>query len=244
MSYLQIENVTKSYRGGVKALGGVSLEIQRGEAFSLLGVNGAGKSTLSSILCGLHAPTSGTVHWNGVSIYDDVVNYRRHLGYCPQIPNLDPEFTMRELLVFSGRCYGLSKIEAEERCEKLGAQFQLGSYFDSQASELSGGYRQRFLIARALIHSPELLILDEPTVGLDAHIRKEIIAIIGELKKEGITILLTTHYLDEAEALSDRVCLIHKGLIRKMATPKDLLDQYSALDLEDVFLQFVKESEE
>ncbi|MCI5052637.1 MAG: ABC transporter ATP-binding protein [Simkaniaceae bacterium] len=243
---LEVNNITKSYhpkgRPIIEALKGVSFDIVQGEILGLLGVNGAGKSTLSSILCTLHPQTSGHIYWNDVSIHDNLLAYRRIFGYCPQHPNLDKELTLGESLVFAGRCYGMSRDEAQMRAEEVMTEFQLGRYAQSSPDELSGGYRQRFLIARTVMHRPQFVVLDEPTVGLDPHVRHALWETIRELKKQGTTVLLTTHYLDEAEVLSDRVCFIHGGEIKLIDTPKALLEKYKKTRLEEVFLEFVDDN--
>ncbi|MBF5059869.1 ABC transporter ATP-binding protein [Candidatus Neptunochlamydia vexilliferae] len=243
MLFLQIEKVSKTYfkkRRVVKeALKGVSLDLFQGEVLGLLGVNGAGKTTLVSILATLHPPTGGEVLWKGESIYKSLLPYRAVVGYCPQRPNIEKQLSLGENLVFSGRCYGLSKKEALVRKEELAKRFKLEEYLDANIDEVSGGYKQRFLIVRALMHRPQLVILDEPTVGLDSHIRRELWEVIADLRKEGITVILTTHYLDEAEYLSDRICLIHEGTIRTIDTPENLKKQHKKNNLEEVFLKFV-----
>lgn len=227
-----------------KALQGISFEIYEGEIFGLLGVNGAGKTTLSGILAGLHPPTSGNVLWKNTSIYKDILRYRHIVGFCPQKSNIDPDLTIEETLIFAARCYGKTQKEAEKQKDHLIQLFDLGSYTKSVAKHLSGGYKQRFLIARTLMHSPKFVILDEPTVGLDPHIRKNLWKIISSLRDEGVTILLTTHYLEEAEKLSDRVCFIDKGLMQVLDTPKKLNEYYKKENLEDVFLHLMEKQGE
>ncbi len=241
--FLRIEKVSKTYfekRRIVKeALKGISLDLYQGEVLGLLGVNGAGKTTLVSILATLHPPTAGEISWKGESIYDALLPYRSIVGYCPQHPNIERQLSLGENLVFSGRCYGLSKIEAIERRDELAKEFKLEEYLDANIDQVSGGYKQRFLIARALMHRPQLVILDEPTVGLDSHIRRELWEVISKLRQEQITVILTTHYLDEAEFLSDRICLIHEGTVRTIDTPENLKKQHQKNSLEEVFLKFV-----
>lgn len=244
MTLLRIQNVHKTYRtkhGLFQALKGVSLEVQQGEILSLLGVNGAGKSTLSSIIATLHPATSGTIAYRGTSIYDDITHFRRNIGYCPQKPNLNPMLSLEQNLWFAGKCYGVADDQLHERIKELVQQFQLSAYLKERASLLSGGYKQRFMIARSLIHNPEFIILDEPTVGLDPHIRRNLWDVIKDLKKRGITVLLTTHYLDEAEKLSDRVCILDKGQIKLIDTPDKLLADFKQSNLEDVFMELMKE---
>ncbi|NGX53716.1 MAG: Doxorubicin resistance ATP-binding protein DrrA [Chlamydiae bacterium] len=244
---LQICNVSKFYyhkRKAVKeALKSISLDLYKGEVFGLLGVNGAGKTTLSSILATEHPPTTGEVLWKGKSIYQDLINYRKIIGFCPQRPNVEKRLSLEENLVFAGRCYGLSKTKALSRKKILLKQLDLENYARSYVDQLSGGLRQRFLIARALIHEPQLVILDEPTVGLDPHIRRQLWGVIERLRSDKITVLLTTHYLDEAEILSDRVCLLHEGTIRTVDTPANLKKKHQTNNLEEVFLKFVDDPE-
>ncbi len=245
--FIQIKDLRKIYfqkgKPLTEALQGVSLDLYKGEILGLLGVNGAGKTTLSTIIASLHPPTSGQVLWQGRSIYDDILSYRKIIGFCPQKPNLDRTFTLEENLIFAGRCYGLNASEASRQKDRLMEQLELTAYAKSYVDFLSGGYKQRFLIARTLMHRPQLVILDEPTVGLDPHIRHQLWDIIKGLKEEGVTVLLTTHYLDEAETLSDRVCIIDKGRVRIIDTPEKLLQDYQKNKLEDVFLQLMQEED-
>lgn len=240
---LQINNIKKNYPTK-QALGGVSLDIYKGEILGLLGVNGAGKTTLSSIIATLHPPTQGDILCEGKSIYEDVAAYRYRIGFCPQQSNLNPELTLEENLRFSGNYYGMTPQQIEDRLIQLTQQFDLVPYLHQKASVLSGGYRQRFMIARALMHGPELVILDEPTVGLDPHIRRQLWQQIKELKQSGVTVILTTHYLDEAEQLSDRVCFLDAGLIRLVDTPENLKADFKMNSLEDVFIALMATSNE
>lgn len=245
---LELKGVHKTYFQKKKplknAVRGISFDIYEGEVFSLLGVNGAGKTTLSGIMAGLHPPTSGDLLWRGKSIYSDILKYKSIIGLCPQKPNIDPDLTIEETLVFAARCYGKTQKEAEKQRDHLIELFNLGSYTKSIAKHLSGGYKQRFLIARTLAHNPQFIILDEPTVGLDTHIRKNLWKIISHLKEEGVTILLTTHYLEEAESLSDRVCFMDKGVMQVLDTPENLNKQYKKGNLEDVFLHLMEQANE
>ncbi len=236
---LTIKNVKKRY-GEKEALKGITLDIYEGEIFGLLGVNGAGKTTLSSIIATLHPASSGDVLYRGNSIYQDLVSYRSQLGFCPQKPNLNDMLTLEQNLSAAGRYYGMDEHAIKERIGYLKEQFCLEQYFSMTSAELSGGYKQRFMIARSLMHSPKLLLLDEPTVGLDPQIRRQLWSIIRELKKEGVTILLTTHYLDEAEQLSDRVCILDQGLVKLIDTPDKLLADFKQKNLEDVFVSLMQ----
>jgi len=232
---LNIKNIKKRY-GTKEALKGVSLQIYKGEILGLLGVNGAGKTTLSSIIATLHPPTEGDIEIDGQSIYKDVATYRYKIGFCPQRPNLHPELTLEHNLRLSGSYYGMSDEQIATRLNLLIKQFDLGQYLHEKANVLSGGYKQRFMIARALMHNPELVILDEPTVGLDPHIRRQLWQQIRDLKQLGVTVILTTHYLDEAEQLSDRVCVLDGGLIKLIDTPDKLKADFKMNNLEDVFI--------
>ena len=236
---LKLKNIKKRY-GTVQVLNGINLDIYKGEILSLLGVNGAGKTTLSSIIATLHPATDGDIEYNGESIYKNIPDFRLRLGYCPQKPNLNPLLTLEQNLMFAGKFYGVPENEIAPRVQQLAQQFGLQKYLHEKAHMLSGGYKQRFMIARSLIHKPEFIILDEPTVGLDPHIRRNLWEMIKELKKDGITILITTHYLDEAEKLSDRVCILDKGDIKLIDTPDKLLADFQQKNLEDVFIELLK----
>jgi len=243
-AFLSIKNVSKVYKDStqiVKALNGVSLTVSRGEVLGLLGVNGAGKTTLSSILATLHPPTSGDVFFKNVSIYKCLWDYRRSLGFCPQQANLDPYLTVEQNLVFAGRYFLLSRQDAQQRADELLEQYNLERYRTVMIEQLSGGTRQRVLIARSVVHKPEIIILDEPTVGLDPDIRRQLWEHIKELRKQGVTIILTTHYLDEAEKLSDRVCLLRDGRVQLIKKVKELKSEHGENTLEDIFITLTKE---
>ncbi len=241
---LQINNLTKIYRSNehiIHALDDVTLSIYPGEIFGLLGVNGAGKTTLSSILATLHPPTSGDVLFKGKSIYNNVMDYRRALGFCPQKQNLDMDLTVEENLIFAGRYFLLPEDEIQKRTKNLLDVLDLKHYAQFSIHALSGGNKQRVLIGRALLHNPKILILDEPTVGLDPDIRRKLWNQIRELKNKGITIILTTHYLDEAETLSDRVCVLHHGKVLLIESVTQLKEKHKKEKLEDIFIELIKE---
>ena len=243
---ISIQNVTKTYQDSqqIQALKGINLDIFQGEILGLLGVNGAGKTTLSSIIATLHPATSGTILYNGHSIYDDIISFRRIIGFCPQKPNIDSMLTIKENLMFAGRYFNMPHEEIEQRTTELMQKFQLTKYANSKGSILSGGYKQRFLLARTLMHRPKLIILDEPTVALDPHIRRNLWDVIKILKSEGVTVLLTTHYLEEAEVLSDRVCILDNGLVKLIDTPENLKRNFAQANLEDVFLKLMQANEQ
>ncbi|MCK4650682.1 ABC transporter ATP-binding protein [Candidatus Babeliales bacterium] len=245
--FVKIINLKKYYQqknGVVKALDNISFDINKGEVIGLLGINGAGKTTLSSILATLHPPTGGDIIFKDKSIYKDINEYRKFIGYCPQKPNLIMDLTVKQNLIFAGKYYGLCKNAIEERFEKLVKKYALQKYLYETPTSLSGGYKQRVMIARTLMHQPKFIILDEPTVGLDPHIRHQLWETIRELKKEEITILLTTHYIEEAEILADRICILDKGKIKLIDTPENLSSIYQKSRLEEVFLQLMHEETE
>lgn len=241
---IQIQNIVKTYRDGTKtvnALKGVSMDIKAGTIFGLLGVNGAGKTTLSSILATLHPPTAGDILFKGRSIYSDIMSYRHKLGFCPQTQNLDMFLTVEQNLVFAGRYFLLDENTIKTRVAQLMDELELAQYAKFNVNELSGGNKQRVLIARALMHNPELVILDEPTVGLDPDIRKKLWNLIKGLKKRGVSIILTTHYLDEAEYLSDEVCVLHQGEVVLIESMASLKARHQERSLEDIFIKLIKE---
>ncbi|MGE0206780.1 MAG: ABC transporter ATP-binding protein [Candidatus Babeliales bacterium] len=245
--FIKIKNVSKIYQTkdtSVRALNAINLDIYKGEVLSLLGVNGAGKTTLSSILATLHPPTSGDVLYQDHSIYNNLIAYRTAMGFCPQRPNLDPFLNVEENLIFAGHYFLLDKKTIEQRKNHLIKLLGLQKYIHFKVDRLSGGYKQRLLIARALMHNPDLIILDEPTVGLDPDIRHQLWDIIIALKNEGKTVILTTHYLQEAEKLSDRVCILSKGKIIMIATLHDLKEKHKKETLEEIFLDLVHKEED
>lgn len=241
---LKIQNLKKYYTVGkrtVKALEDVTFDIYKGEVISLLGVNGAGKTTLSSILVTLHPATYGDILLNGESIYKDLNAYRKIIGYCPQKPNVIRDLTVEENLTFAGLYYGFSKLEVKNRVDELIKKYDLCKYRNMKPYVLSGGYMRRLLIARSLMNNPKILILDEPSVGLDSNVRRKIWDNIKDLKNLGVTVILTSHYLDEIEVLSDRVVLLHKGRVKLIDTPANLMRDFKKSRLEDVFVQLIEE---
>ncbi len=211
---VDIEGLTKIYpaRGGQpakRALDEVTLSIPRGAFFGLLGPNGAGKSTLINILAGLVVKTSGTARVWGYDIVSAERDARSSIGVVPQELNLDPFFTPRELLEVQAGLYGVPK--AERRTDEILAALGLTDKAHAYARTLSGGMRRRLLVAKAMVHNPPVLVLDEPTAGVDIELRRQLWAYVKELNRRGTTVLLTTHYLEEAEALCDRIAIIDHG---------------------------------
>ncbi len=239
---LEVLDLYKQFNS-VFALKGVSLTLQKGEVFCLLGVNGAGKTTLSSILATLHPPTRGDILFHGISIYDDLPRFRAKLGYCPQKPNLNPLLSLKDNLYFAGKYYGMSDHAIAQRIDELNDRVGIAEYLERKSTELSGGWKQRFMIARTLMHNPEIVIFDEPTVGLDPAIRHQLWYFIEHIKSQGTTVLLTTHYLDEAEELADRVCVLDRGQVKLIDTPAQLLKSFKKERLEDVFIELTHQKD-
>jgi len=240
---LEVVDIEKKY-GDFRALNNVSLSLEEGKIIGLLGVNGAGKTTLSSIIATLKPPTSGDIFFDGSSIYQDIEHYRRHVGFCPQRANLHNMLSVRQSLDAAGRYFGVPRELINKRIDKLSTDLDFKKYLNNIPTNLSGGYRQRVLIARSIIHKPDIVILDEPTVGLDPQIRRELWDCIKNMRNSGTTILLTTHYLEEAEILSDYVCVLDRGAVSIVDTPDNLISTFKKKNLEDVFIQLVKESNE
>lgn len=241
---LSIVDAKKVYGHGpsaTKALNGVSFDIYEGEIIGLLGVNGAGKTTLSSILASISPLSSGSITMNGASIYEDITKYRRMVGFCPQKINLDNDLSIEQNLLYAGRYMGIDGAVTQERTQEFMRMYALTKYRDQSPSVLSGGYARRLLIARALMHEPKFVILDEPTVGLDPHVRHQLWETIRDLKAHGVSVVLTTHYIDEAEFLSDRIVVLDKGKVRLIDTPQGLKTAYDKSRLEDVFIQLIEE---
>ena len=214
MPAIAFDAVEKTYvgaRGTVRALGGVSFDIQRGEFFGLLGPNGAGKTTLISILAGLTKATSGQVRVLGHDVVNDFAAARRALGIVPQELVFDPFFSVRESLRIQSGYFGVRGNDAwiDELLDGLG----LADKADANMRQLSGGMKRRVLVAQALVHRPPVIVLDEPTAGVDVELRQTLWSFIARLNREGHTVLLTTHYLEEAEALCGRIAMLKHGLV-------------------------------
>ena len=206
---LDIQDLRKSYAGGFQALKGVDLQIEKGEILALLGPNGAGKTTLISTVCGITTATSGKVTVGGHDIIDDFRAARSMIGLVPQEINLEPFEKVINTVRFSRGLFGRPADEA--LLERTLRQLSLWDKKDNQIRELSGGMKRRVLIAKALAHEPQVLFLDEPTAGVDVELRKDMWEIVAGLKASGVTIILTTHYIEEAEAIADRIGVIAKG---------------------------------
>jgi ABC-2 type transport system ATP-binding protein len=240
---LQIEDLVKRYPTGVEALQGVSLEIKPGELFGLLGPNGAGKSTLIHCTTGLAQTTSGTIEVFGHDAITDYEKARQAVGLAPQEVNLDWFLTAEETLDYHGGYFGMPKRERRERTKELLETFSLTAKRDERTRTLSGGMKRRLILARAVMHRPRLLILDEPTAGVDVELRLELWHYVQRIKEEGTTILLTTHYIEEAEQLCDRIAFINEGKIVGEGTSEALAKLYDVDNLEDAYLALVGRKE-
>jgi ABC-2 type transport system ATP-binding protein len=239
---LSIRGLTKRYDDGTLALDSLDLEVPAGEFFGLLGPNGAGKTTLINAICNLIRVTDGEIDVFGRPASS--LEARRRVGLAEQDPNLDRFLSVREALLYHGGYYGITRRRSVERAEEMIDVFDLRAKADVRAPKLSGGMRRRLLLARALLHEPRLVILDEPTAGVDVELRRELWRYIHKLHSRGTTILLTTHYLEEAEVLCEDIALIAGGEIIARSTPDGLKRQFGARTLEDVYLKAVHEPRE
>ena len=236
---VEIEGLTKIYESKLRvvALDGIDLELKQGEIFGLLGPNGAGKTTTISISTTRTLPTSGTVRIAGIDVVQHPAQARRHIGVVPQFNTLDRSLTVYENLYFHCRYFGFSHSQAKSRSLELLAQFLLTERKNSTPNQLSGGLAQRVQIARAIAHRPTVLFLDEPSAGLDPQSRMAMWGAVAELRKEGITVLLTTHYMEEADSLSDRVAIIDYGRVLALGSPEKLKTTFGALTIFDLKLK-------
>ncbi len=220
-SQIIIKDLSKVYGNGFTALKSVNLNIQKGEIFAMLGPNGAGKTTLISIICGIVKPSSGIVTVDGFNIINDYRETRSRIGLVPQELTLEQFETVFNNVSYSRGLYG--KKPNPQHIERILKQLSLWDKKDQRLRQLSGGMKRRVLIAKALSHEPTILFLDEPTAGVDVELRKDMWKIVEELRKTGVTIILTTHYIEEAEAIADRVGVINQGEIILIEETKELL---------------------
>jgi ABC-2 type transport system ATP-binding protein len=240
---LDVDSLVKRYPTGVEALRGVSLEIGEGDFYGLLGPNGAGKSTLIHCTTGLAQPTAGSIHVFGHNAMGDYAKARQSVGLAPQELNLDWFLTVEETLDYHAGYFGMPKRERRERAAELLETFSLTAKRTERTRTLSGGMKRRLILARALMHRPRLLILDEPTAGVDIELRLELWHYVQRINQEGTTILLTTHYLEEAEQLCDKIAFIHEGQIVAQGTSGALASRYGVSNLEDAYLALVGRNE-
>ena len=225
MNAIEIRNLRKTYAGGFEALKGIDLTVRPGEFFGMLGPNGAGKSTTIGILSSLVIKTGGSVKIMGLDIDRDMATAKRFLGIVPQEFNFNMFENCRQIVVNQAGYYGMSAKEATPRADALFQQLGLWEKRHVKARELSGGMKRRLMIARALVHNPHILILDEPTAGVDISLRRSMWTFLEEANRAGLTIILTTHYLEEAESLCERIAIIDKGHIVEDTATHILLQQ-------------------
>ncbi len=228
--------------GSFTAVDGIDVEVRRGEAFGFLGPNGAGKSSTMRMIGCVSPPTDGVLRILGLDPRRDGPAIRAKLGVCPQLDNLDIELTVRENLTTYARFFGIPRRVARQRADELLDFVQLGERADSKVEPLSGGMKRRLTIARALVNEPEIVLLDEPTTGLDPQARHLVWERLFRLKRQGVTLVLTTHYMDEAEQLCDRLVVMDGGRIAAEGAPRDLIERYSTREV--VELRFLAESQE
>lgn len=237
---ISLQHLRKVY-GNLVAVDDLSLEIQRGEFFGLLGPNGAGKTTTINAIVGLVKPTNGQIFVNGLDAVRQYRQVHRVIGIAFQELVLDGRFlNVREILIYQAGYFGIPPKIAESRADELLRRFELWEKRSSNIQELSGGQKRRLMLAKALIHEPEILILDEPTAGADVELRLQLWEMLSDFHKQGKTILLTTHYLEEAERLCERVAILHKGQLLIIGTPQKLMGERAQAHLEDVFLELVR----
>ena len=219
---IETRALTKVYPGGVRAVDGLDLTVRRGEIFGLLGPNGAGKTTTAGMLTTRVIPTSGDALVGGIDVVRQPAAAKRLIGVVPQTNTLDRALSVRENLYFHGRFFGMDAKTSRAEADRLLEQFRLTERADAEVLALSGGMAQRLMVARAVMHRPSILFLDEPTAGLDPQSRIALWEILGDLHVDGQTILLTTHYMEEADQLCDRVAIIDQGRVIALDTPAGL----------------------
>jgi len=238
---LEVEGLKKTYKGGTEALKGVTLSIEEGDFFALLGPNGAGKTTLIGILTSLLNKSAGEARIFGASIETDPSLAKTYIGLVPQEFNFNIFANVIDIVVTQAGYYGIPRKEAIARAEVLLKDLGLWDKKDKPAQSLSGGMKRRLLIARGLIHNPKLLILDEPTAGVDVEMRHQMWDFLRKINKEGTTIILTTHYLEEAEQLCRNVAVINKGEILVNESMQSLLSRNGENKLEQIYLDLIKQ---
>ena len=229
MAIVEINDLQKTYDGGFQALKGVSLEIGEGEILALLGPNGAGKTTLISVLCGLVSPTGGQARIGGYDIVSDYRKARQLVGLVPQEISLEPFTKVIDAVRFSRGLFGLERDDA--KIENILKQLSLWDKRNNRTMQLSGGMKRRVLIAKALAHEPRVLFLDEPSAGVDVELRRDMWELVAKLKSDGVTIILTTHYIEEAEAIADRIGVINKGALLLVEDKAALMERMGRKEL-------------
>jgi ABC-2 type transport system ATP-binding protein len=242
-SIIEVSDLTKFYRD-FPAVNHISFEVKQGEIFGFLGPNGAGKTTTIKMLTGLIQPTEGTAIIQGKDIRTQIVDIKKTIGVVTENSNLYDELSVLDNLRFVGKLYGVSRLNREKRIGELLKRFDLESKREAKFATLSKGMKRKVTIAAALIHSPQIVFLDEPSTGLDVLSARILRAMIKELKAVGVTIFLTTHYIEEAEQLCDRVAILVNGTIKTVDTPENLIAMSNSKNLEETFIEITGLKEE
>jgi ABC-2 type transport system ATP-binding protein len=244
---IEVTGVKKTYKKSgksateVEALKGVSLTVPAGEFFALLGPNGAGKTTLIGILTGLVQKSEGEIRINGVSIDEDPDTAKTYIGVVPQEMNFSIFEKVEDIIISQAGYYGIPRSEALPRTHELLKDLGLYDKRQEKSQNLSGGMKRRLMIARALVHTPKILLLDEPTAGVDVELRRGMWDFLRKMNGEGTTIVLTTHYLEEAEQLSNHLAIVNKGTVVEDSPTKALIEKHGNKKLEDIFLSLIGE---
>lgn len=236
MKKLSVKNLKKQY-GSYEAVKGISFDLAEGECLGILGINGAGKTSTLKMIYSLTSISSGEIDILGQNIESNRSQSKSRLGIVGQEDMLDMTLNVYDNLYAHGLCYGISSVELRQRIASLLDFVQLSQHAQKLVNQLSGGMRRRLVLARALVNQPDIIILDEPTVGLDIQSRNIIWDKLLELKETGVSIIITSHYMNEIEYLTDRVLIIHQGIIKEEGTVADLLAKYGADNLETLFLE-------
>jgi lipooligosaccharide transport system ATP-binding protein len=237
---VKARDLVKRY-DGFTAVDGISFDVEKGECFGFLGPNGAGKTTTMRMIYGFSAPTSGDLEVFGLPVARNSRAIKRRIGIAPQELSLDPDLLVLQNLLIYASYFDIPKDEARRRADELMNFFHIQEKKNEKLDHLSGGMKRRLLVARALINKPEVLVLDEPTTGLDPQSRHDMWERVRDLKGKGVTTILTTHYMEEAEQLCDRIVLIDRGKIVEEGAPRDLIAKHGVKSLEDVFLKLTGE---
>ena len=228
---IEIKNLTKQYPN-IMAVDHLNLKINTGEFFGLLGPNGAGKTTLIRMLSTLTPMSSGSIMINGILMDRNTTDIKSKIGVVPQNVNLEWNMTAEQNLILHGKLFGMNRVQMKQRINDLLNYVELYDRKDDRVQTFSGGMKRKLMIARALLHEPEVLLMDEPTVGLDASVRRKLWDLMKGLNKDGMTVILTTHYIEEAEVLCGRVGFMNAGKIVEMGTPKHLIEKFGSVVLE------------
>lgn len=239
---IEVQSISKYFKSSDSpAIKNVSFTINKNEIFGLIGPNGAGKTTTISILCGLYNPTKGTVKINGFDLFSDLSKVKHKIGIVPQDVALYPTLTGRENLEFYGAMYGIPKLELKREIDNWLNKFEMRLSADKQVYKYSGGMKRRINLIAGILHKPDILFLDEPTVGIDVKSRASIMFHLNKLNDTGMTIIYTSHHLEEAEKFCSDLAIINSGKVIARGSPKDLIDSYDSCEkLEDVFFLLTK----